>query len=49
MGQTVAGALLGKTPMVYGFEKDVVAAIKTGDRVRVDTEKGEIEIIERCK
>ena len=49
MGQTVAGALLGRTPMVYGFEKDVVAAIKTGDRVRVDTEKGEIEIIERCK
>lgn len=47
MGQTVAGALLGNTPMVYGFEEDVVAAIKTGDIVRVDTDKGELEIIKR--
>jgi predicted aconitase with swiveling domain len=49
MGQTVAGALLGTTPMVYGFEEDVVAAIKTGDIVRVDTDKGEVEIIKRSE
>ena len=47
MGQTVAGALLGRTPMVYGFDEDVVAAIHTGDKVRVDTDKGEVEVIER--
>lgn len=49
MGQTIAGALLGNTPMVYGFEEDVVAAIKTGDFVRVDTDKGEVEIIKRSE
>ena len=48
MGQTVAGALLGSTPMIYGFDIDVVETIKTGDMVRVDTDKGEIEIIERA-
>jgi predicted aconitase with swiveling domain len=49
MGQTVAGALLSATPMVYGFEEDVVAAIKTGDIVRVDTDKGEVEIIKKSE
>ena len=49
MGQTIAGALLGNTPMIYGFEEDVVAAIKTGDFVRVDTDKGEVEIIKRSE
>lgn len=47
MGQTVAGALLANTPMVYGFEKDIVAAIKTGDILKVDTDRGEVEIIKR--
>jgi predicted aconitase with swiveling domain len=49
MGQTVAGALLGNTPMVYGFAEDVVAGIKSGDIVRVDTDKGEVEIIKRSE
>ena len=49
MGQTVAGALLGGTPMVYGFDTDVVEAIKTGDIVRVDTDTGEIEIVKRSQ
>jgi predicted aconitase with swiveling domain len=49
MGQTVAGALLGNTPMVYGFEEDVVTAIKTGDILKVDTDKGEVEIIKRSE
>lgn len=48
MGQTVAGALLGSTPMIYGFDVDVVETINTGDIVRVDTDKGEIEIIQRA-
>ncbi len=47
MGQTVAGALLVKTPMVYGFNENVVDIINTGDMITVDTEKGEIEIIKR--
>ena len=45
LGQTVAGALLAETPMVYGFNQDVVSVIRTGDRVRVDTEKGEVEVL----
>ena len=49
MGQTVTGALLGNTPMVYGFEEDVVAEIKTGDILKVDTDTGEVEIIKRSE
>jgi len=45
MGQTVAGALLGKTPMIYGFDEDIVSVIKTGDIVRVNTNTGEVELI----
>jgi predicted aconitase with swiveling domain len=45
LGQTVAGALLAETPMVYGFDQDVVSVIRTGDRVRVDTDKGEVEVL----
>ena len=47
LGQTVAGALLIGTPMVYGFEEDITAEIRTGDWVRVDTEKGEVEVVRR--
>lgn len=42
---TIAGALLVDTPMIYGFEEDVVKIIKSGDRVRVHSDNGEIEII----
>jgi predicted aconitase with swiveling domain len=49
MGQTVAGALLANTPMVYGFEEDVVTMIQTGDTLRVDTDRGEVEIIKRSE
>ena len=45
LGQTVAGALLADTPMIYGFDLDVVSEIKTGDIVRLDTEKGEVEVL----
>jgi len=43
---TVAGAVICKTPMIYGFEKDILEVIKTGDRIRVNSQKGEIEIFE---
>lgn len=45
LGQTVAGALLVDTPMVYGFKEDIVRAIKSGDIVRVDTDSGEVEVV----
>lgn len=41
---TVAGAVICGTPMIYGFEKDILEVIKTGDRIRVNSQKGEIEI-----
>jgi len=47
LGQTVAGALLVNTPMVYGFKEDIVGAINTGDIVRIDTDKGEVEVIKK--
>ena len=47
LGQTVAGALLADTPMVYGFEEDVVSQIRSGDIVRVDTDNGVVEIVEK--
>ena len=42
---TIAGALLVDTPMIYGFKEDVVKIIQSGDRVRVNSDDGEIEII----
>ena len=42
---TIAGALLVDTPMIYGFKEDVVKVIKSGDRIRVNSDDGEIEII----
>jgi predicted aconitase with swiveling domain len=47
LGQTVAGALLIGTPMVYGFKEDITAEINTGDWVRVDTEKGEVVVVRK--
>jgi predicted aconitase with swiveling domain len=47
LGQTVAGALLIGTPMVYGFREDITAEIRNGDWVRVDTDKGEVEVVGR--
>ena len=41
---TIAGALLTDTPMIYGFNKDVVQAIQSGDWVKVNSDSGEIEI-----
>ena len=45
LGQTVAGALLIGTPMIYGFKEDMTEEIRTGDWVRVDTENGTVEVV----
>jgi len=42
---TLAGALLTDTPMLYAFEEEVEKVIKTGDRVRVDSDKGTVEVL----
>jgi len=42
---TVAGAVICETPMIYGFEKDILRLIKTGDHLRVISHTGEIEIL----
>lgn len=42
---TLAGALLTDTPMIYAFDEEVEKVIKTGDRVRVDSDRGIIEVI----
>jgi predicted aconitase with swiveling domain len=47
LGQTVAGALLIGTPMIYGFKEDITDEICTGDWVRVDTDNGEVEVIKK--
>jgi len=41
----VDSALLARVPSVHSIEKSVVKAIKTGDKVRVDAEKGTVEIL----
>jgi len=46
-GTTLAGALLTNTPMVYGFDGDVLDLIKDGDQLRVDSEAGTVTITRR--
>lgn len=41
---TVAGAVICGTPMIYGFEKNIPSIVKTGERIRVNSQKGVIEI-----
>jgi len=43
---TVAGAVICQTPMIYGFGKDILKVIKTGDKVKVDSKQGTVEIIQ---
>jgi uncharacterized protein len=43
-GTTLAGALLTNTPMVYGFDGDVIDLIRDGDQLRVDSEVGTVTI-----
>ena len=46
-GTTLAGALLTDTPMIYGFNENVVELVSDGDIVRVDSEKGEVTITKK--
>lgn len=41
----IGASLLTGTPMVYGYEEDVTRAVRTGDRIRVDSDQGTIEIL----
>ena len=43
-GTTLAGALLTDTPMIYGFNENVVELVNDGDILKVDSEKGEVTI-----
>jgi predicted aconitase with swiveling domain len=44
---TVTSALLCNTPMVYGFEENVVELVANGDTVKVDSDTGEVEVIKK--
>jgi len=46
---TVAGAVICDTPMIYGFKKDILEVIQTGDYIRVNPQKEEIEIFKENK
>jgi len=46
-GTTLAGALLTDTPMIYGFNENVVELVSDGDIVKVDSEKGEVTITKK--
>jgi predicted aconitase with swiveling domain len=40
----VIGAILAEIPMVYGFDRDALKLIETGDLVKVDANEGIIEV-----
>ena len=44
---TVAGAVICETPMIYGFEKNILNLIKTGDHLRINSHTGEVEILKK--
>ena len=44
-GVVAVSAIITETPMVHGLEKNPVDHIKTGDFVRIDADKGFVEII----
>lgn len=46
---TVVGSILCGIPMVHNCEKDPVSAIRNGDWVELDGEKGEIRITKKAK
>ena len=41
----VEAIVIAEVPGVWGLEKSAVEAIKTGDRLRVNAEKGTVEIL----
>jgi predicted aconitase with swiveling domain len=42
----IGASLLTNTPMIYGFDEDIVKAIKTGNHIRVDSDNGTVEILD---
>ena len=44
---TVAGAVICETPMIYGFEKNILNLIKTGDHLRINSHTAEVEILKK--
>jgi predicted aconitase with swiveling domain len=44
-GVVAVSAIITETPMVHGLEKNPVDCIETGDFVRIDADKGFVEII----
>jgi predicted aconitase with swiveling domain len=44
----VAGALITNTPMVYGFQENIVELLNTGDIISVDGDRGEVELIKKA-
>lgn len=48
-GTTLAGALLTNTPMVYGFDENVVDLIEDGDMLIVDSDNGKVIIRKKSK
>ncbi|MBP1712857.1 MAG: hypothetical protein H6Q43_265 [Deltaproteobacteria bacterium] len=46
-GTTLAGALLTNTPMVYGFDGDVIDLIEDDDHLCIDSEAGTVTITRR--
>ena len=43
----IIGAILADIPTVYGFSRDCLNFIENGDHVKVDADKGIIEVIKR--
>lgn len=41
----VVSSIIANTPFVYGLDKDPTEHIRTGDRVRVDGDKGTVEVV----
>jgi predicted aconitase with swiveling domain len=40
-------AILSDIPTMDGFEKNIMTLVRTGDRVRVEPDKGYVEILSR--
>jgi len=43
------GAIIAEVPMVYGFDRNLLEVIKTGDRVKVDADKGLVKVTKKAR
>jgi predicted aconitase with swiveling domain len=44
---TVVAAILSEIPMVYGFDRDPLSIIETGDWLEVDADRGTVKVVKR--